>query len=162
MRRTDARAKLEADAPLSPLGREFLLYWHDKCPDSASDSSFPTRADISPEEIPRLLPYVFMVDVLEVEEGELDFRFRLVGTAIVDIEGEHTGRKLSDMFSDRAAYRVLWRQYRDAAAGKIWVRYETLRWQGRDHVNYEVILAPLQDETGRVTMLIGLAHAPEN
>lgn len=161
MRRTDARAKLEADAPLSPLGREFLLYWHDKCPDSASDSGFPTRADIAPEEIPRLLPYVFMVDVLEVEDGELDFRFRLVGTAIVDIEGEHTGRNLSDMFSDRAAFRVLWRQYRDAAAGKIWVRYETLRWQGREHVNYEVILAPLQDETGRVTMLIGLAHAPE-
>ena len=160
MRRTDARAWLEADAPLSPLGRDFLLYWHDKCPDSASGGGFPSRADISPDEILKLLPYIFMVDVLEDAESGLDFRFRLVGTAIVEIEGEHTGRSLSGMFPDRAAYGVLWRQYRDAAAGKVWVRYETLRWQGRDHVNYEVILAPLQDETGHVTMLIGLAHAP--
>ena len=102
-----------------------------------------------------------MVDVLEDERGELDFRFRLVGTAIMEMEGEHTGRLLSDMFPDREGYAVLWQQYRDAAAGKVWVRHETLRWQGRDHVNYEVILAPLQDADGRVTMLIGLAHAQE-
>ena len=147
---------LEAEAPISPLGREFLAYWHGKCP----QGGFPSRADISPAEILKLLPYIFMLDVLE-DEGGLDFRFRLVGTAIVQSEGEHTGKLLSDMFPDHAAYAVLWRQYHDAAAGRVWVRHETLRWQGRDHIDYEVILAPLQDVTGRVTMLIGLAHAQE-
>jgi hypothetical protein len=156
MQRTDARGWLEADAPISPLGREFLAYWHGKCP----EAGYPTRADIAPAEMLKLLPYVFMLDVLE-EGGEFDFRFRLVGTAIMQVEGEHTGKLLSDMFPDRAAYAVLWRQYCDAAAGRVWVRHETLRWQGRDHIDYEVILAPLQDEAGRVTMLIGLAHAQE-
>lgn len=156
MQRTDARSWLEAEAPTSPLGREFLTYWHGKCP----EAGYPSRSDIAPEEMLKLLPYIFMLDVLE-QEGEFDFRFRLVGTAIMRIEGEHTGKLLGDMFPDRAAYAVLWRQYLDAAAGKIWVRHETLRWQGRDHIDYEVILAPLQDETGRVTMLIGLAHAQE-
>jgi len=156
MQRTDARGWLESDAPISPLGREFLAYWHGKCP----GAGFPTRADIAPAEMLKLLPYIFMLDVLE-EAGELDFRFRLVGTAIMRVEGEHTGKLLSDMFPDREAYAVLWRQYRDAAAGRVWVRHETLRWQGRDHIDYEVILAPLQDATGRVTLLIGLAHAQE-
>lgn len=161
MRRTDAQSWLESEAPLSPMGREFLLYWHSKCP-APPGSGFPTRADIAPEEIPRLLPHIFMVDVLEREGEDLDFRFRLVGTAIANIEGEHTDRQLSDMFPDRAAYEVLWRQYRDAVAGKIWVRRETLRWRDRDHVEYEVILAPLQDDAGRVSMLIGLAHGSDN
>lgn len=158
MHRTDQRAWCEGDAPLSPLGKEFLAYWHGKCPPGGG---FPARADIAPDEMLRLLPYIFMVDVLPDAPGGPDFRFRLVGTAIVEVEGEHTGRLLSEMFPDRDAYAVLWRQYSDAAAGKVWVRQETLRWQGRDHVHYEVILAPLQDEAGRVSMLIGLAHAPE-
>jgi len=156
MQRTDACAWLEAEAPISAMGREFLAYWHGKCP----DGGFPTRADIAPAEILKLLPYIFMLDVLEAGAG-LDFRFRLVGTAIMQMEGEHTGKLLSEMFPDRAAYAVLWRQYQDAAAGRVWVRHETLRWQGREHVDYEVVLAPLQDAGGQVTMLIGIAHAQE-
>jgi len=154
--RTDQRSWGEAEGPLSPLGAEFLDYWHGKRPPGGG---FPNRAAIAPGDIVRLLPYIFIVDVLPAPGGGLDFRFRLVGTAIMDMEGEHTGKLLSVMFPDREAYAVLWRQYEDAATGKVWVRQETLRWQGRDHVNYEVILAPLQDETGQVTMLIGLAHA---
>ncbi|GAB4362090.1 MAG: hypothetical protein Kow00114_17100 [Kiloniellaceae bacterium] len=157
--RTEARAWLETEAPISPLGREFLAYWHGKCPPPDAGGGFPARAAIAPEEILTLLPYIFMLDVLKDEQGRLDFRFRLVGTAIVDIEGEHTGKLLSEMFPDREAYKVLWQQYDDAAAGRVWVRHETLRWQGRDHLDYEVILAPLQDDDGRVTMLIGIAHA---
>lgn len=153
MRRTEVQAWLEADAPISQLGERFLAYWRSKCP----AVGFPRRRDITPDEIVPLLPYVFMLDVLR-DGPAADFRFRLVGTAIVDIEGEHTGRLLSDMFPDRKAYQVLWRQYCDAAEGKIWVRHETLRWQGRDHVHYEVILAPLQDDSDAIDMLIGMAH----
>lgn len=156
-RRTDQRSWLEDEAPLSPLGREFLIYWHGKCP----PGGFPTRAAIQPEEILPLLPYIFMVDVLSAGQAGLDFRFRLVGTAIMDIEGEHTGKRLSEMFADRDAYAVLWQQYCDAAVGKVGVRRESLAWQGRDHLSYEVILAPLQNDEGEVTMLIGLAHAPD-
>ena len=39
----------------------------------------PRRSDIDPAEIPRLLPFVMLVDVLT---EPLDFRFRLVGTEI--------------------------------------------------------------------------------
>jgi hypothetical protein len=160
LRRTDQRSWLEGEAPVSPLGQAFLDFWHGKCPALSDRRRYPRRSDILPEEMLPLLPYIFMVDVLD-EDGGQDFRFRLVGTAIMNIEGEHTGKRLSAMFPDREAYAVLWRQYYDAAAGKVWVRHETLRWQGRDHVNYEVILAPLEDDAGRVAILIGLAHAQD-
>ena len=138
------------------MGRAFLDYWHAIAP----DKGFPRRSDVQPEQLRSLLPYIFMVDVLRDGE-DLDFRFRLIGTGIMRVEGEHTGLLLSEMFPDRKAYCVLWQQYRDAAAGQIWVRHETLRWQNRGHVSYEVILAPLQDEQGEVTMLIGIAHAQD-
>jgi len=160
LRRTEQRSWLASDAPLSPLGHQFLDYWHRKCRAPEQGGGFPRRVDIDPAEIQPMLPYIFMVDVLQDAAGAPDFRFRLVGTAIMEIEGEHTGKLLSDMFPDRAAYRVLWQQYLDAAAGKVWARHENLRWQGREHVRYEVILAPLQDDDGRVSILIGLAHAP--
>ncbi|WP_193369316.1 PAS domain-containing protein [Pelagibius marinus] len=159
--RTNAKAWLEKDAPILPLGREFLAYWLSKCPSSETGQAFPRREDIHPEDIPHLLPYIFIVDVLR-GGGELDFRFRLVGTKIVTIEGEHTGQRISDMFPDREGYSVLWQQYRDAAAGAVWVRHEILRWPEQDQVAYEVVLAPLQDDRGQVTMLLGLAHPPEH
>lgn len=159
--RTDAKAWLEKDAPILPLGREFLAYWHSKCPPSETGEAFPRRKDIHPDEILQLLPSIFIVDVLRCG-GELDFRFRLVGTKIVTIEGEHTGQRISDLFPDREGYSVLWQQYRNAAAGAVWVRHEILRWPEQDQIVYEVILAPLQDDSGQVTMLLGLAHAPEN
>lgn len=161
VQRTSQRSSPAADALLSPLGREFVAYWQGKCRSPAAQGGFPLRADIAPDEILGLLPCIFMADVLEDAEGEPDYRFRLVGTAIMNVEGEHTGQLLSEMFPDREAYAVLWRQYADAAAGNVWVRYETLTWPGREPVTYEVILAPLQGEGGRVTMLLGLAHALE-
>src|SRR3546814_4862484 len=58
---------------------------------------------------------------------------------------------LSALYTKRDADAVVWRQYEDAAAGKVRIRWETLRWPGRGPMQYEVILAPLQDATGRVT-----------
>ena len=55
---------------------EFLSYW-----DSIRHGkSMPGRQDIDPGDIPAMLPFVFLVDV--VDEGD-DFRYRLVGTDIV-------------------------------------------------------------------------------
>lgn len=162
VQRTNQRASQATDAALSPLGREFVAYWQGKRGSPAAQGGFPLRADIAPDEILGLLPYIFLVDVLKDDEGERDYRFRLVGTAIMNFEGEHTGQLLSGMFPDRETYAVLWRQYAAAAAGTIWVRYETLIWPSREPVTYEVVLAPLQDDEGRITMLIGLAHPLES
>lgn len=160
LRRTEARAWAADEVAISPKGADFLAYWRSKCPTGDSGWRFPRREDIRPEEIVELLPYIFMLDVLPEEDG-YDFRFRLVGTAIVAVEGELTGRLMSEMFPDRENYRVMWQQYIDAVQGEIRVRRETLRWQDRDHIDYEVVLAPLEGPDGETEILIGVAHAQD-
>jgi|SRR5580658_1195548 hypothetical protein len=50
----------------------------------------PARCDIDPAGMRRLLPHVFLIDVVDCPPH---FRWRLVGTKIGDVEhGEHTGK----------------------------------------------------------------------
>lgn len=53
-------------------------YWRSKVP---AGCLLPARRDIDPAEIPRLLPNVWLVDVVDDVRR---FRVRLIGTALVD------------------------------------------------------------------------------
>ena len=46
------------EKPEQSLFAEFLDYWHGKC----AGRPMPTRADIDPLDIPRLLPHVYLVE----------------------------------------------------------------------------------------------------
>jgi len=70
--------------------REFYEYWSSKC----RQNRLPARADMSPADIPRLLPYLYLVDV---ERDPLRFRFRLVGTRVCEWFGhDATGSYVDD------------------------------------------------------------------
>src|SRR4051794_32338479 len=68
--------------PCSPLVQEAWNYWNLK----RGDRRMPSRKDIDPVEIPRLLSSTALVDVLR---DPLDFRFRLLGTAIDNISSRN-------------------------------------------------------------------------
>ena len=53
-------------------------YWRSK----AKDGQLPARSDINPVDIPRLMPHVVILDVRR--EPVLDFRYRLIGTYVVE------------------------------------------------------------------------------
>jgi hypothetical protein len=136
---------------------ELVRYWGSKC----LDGRFPRRFEIVPAEIPAILPYLYIVERLSGEET--DYLFRLVGTRIVEIEGECTGRRLSELFVDRARYASVWRQYDEACAGRIFVRRQDLGWKGKRHIDYETVLLPLfgdgEAAGPEVAFLIGVACA---
>ena len=55
----------------------------------------PRRADIAPDQIKDLLPNIMIVDV---ERNPMRFRYRLVGTRVVEYNGvEFTGRYLGEI-----------------------------------------------------------------
>jgi PAS domain-containing protein len=62
----------------APRLRAALTYWDAK----RQNKLMPPRSDIDPVEIPRLLPYVMLIDVVR---EPLDFRYRLMGTQACDI-----------------------------------------------------------------------------
>ncbi len=77
----------------APLLRELFEHWHGLC----RDRPLPSRADLDPNAIKHLLPYLYMVDVLHQPRR---FRYRLVGTGVV----EFTGRDVTGKFVDEATY----------------------------------------------------------
>jgi len=70
--------------------RAIYDYWRSKC----RQNRLPVRADLNPADIPRLLPFIYIVDV---EREPLRFRFRLVGTRVCEWFGhDATGRYVDD------------------------------------------------------------------
>ena len=77
-------------------------HWQDLC---GLDGSFPRPQDLDPVSIPRrILPYSELVDVLN---SPLDFRYRLIGTAIDRISGSsYTGLSVRQIPSQAPPSRM--------------------------------------------------------
>jgi hypothetical protein len=135
-----------------PRLRRFYDYWQGK----RRGDRLPGRQDIDPLEIPDLLPHISMVDV--VGQGDaMRFRFRLVGTANVEIAGrEHTGAFIEDIFAPDDAARVR-ETYREMVATKephYWLTTLTVR--GNPPVRYARLMVPLASDGETVDMLMGV------
>jgi hypothetical protein len=70
--------------------------------------AMPRRSDLDPVDIPRLLPFVMLVDVLA---DPLDFRFRLIGSAIqAIIARNYVGRRFSEL-PHMVKGNMIWAEY---------------------------------------------------
>ena len=75
---------------------EFLAYWNAK----RGKRRFPSRADMVQRDLVRILPWVHMYDVLNVQpDGSAEFRVRLLGTALSEIGApvDYRGKLISAM-----------------------------------------------------------------
>ena len=80
-------AKAIGDRRLAGLYR----YWDER----RGGREMPSRADIEPTDIPRLLPILILVDV----EPDGGLRYRLIGTEFVTVAGRDvTGRSYAEVF----------------------------------------------------------------
>ena len=82
-----------------PLHRQMYAYWQEK----RGARRLPSRADIDPTEIPRLLPNLLISE--HVSEGAIErWRYRLAGTAVAAAFGRNpTGHYLDELTT--GAYR---------------------------------------------------------
>ena len=109
----------------------------------------PSRVDIDPVDIPALLPYVMLIDVVE----PLDFRYRLIGTEARSVmRRNYTGQFFSEI-EGKDASSILWQGCEVVVRGKQplslsppYVGSETLR-------ECENVLLPLSDNRVDVTMI---------
>ena len=78
-----------------PKIRQILEYWQRKHP---APGVLPGRQHLDPIEIPHLLANVWLVDVAR---DPLRFRFRLIGTSVVEYAGEdNTGKWFDEAMPD--------------------------------------------------------------
>jgi hypothetical protein len=112
----------------------------------------PARTDLDPTEIPQLLPYLMLTDVLE--DGR--FRYRLVGTEVERSFGANmTGRCLDElMFGDYLAYlTTLYRRVVEEGQPIV----ASSRYGGADGQSplfTERMMLPLSGDGQRVDMVI--------
>ena len=78
-------------ATLPPVLCDLFTYWNR----IRGDRAMPARRDLDPLDIPALLPWVLLTDV---RRDPLDFRYRLIGTAVAErSRRDYTGRHFSEL-----------------------------------------------------------------
>jgi hypothetical protein len=141
--------------PLSgPIEFQFDLYryWLGK----RGDRAMPARKDIDPAEIPALLPYLILAEKV----GD-KFRYRLVGTAIVqevgiDPTGSFAGSYVSYDPTSAAAFQTMGNVVSTGRPHLAAGQYELK--PGFVH-NFLVLLLPLSDDGTNVNMALALRIA---
>jgi hypothetical protein len=132
-----------ADPVLGPA----LAYWARK----RGSRSMPRRRDIDPTEIAALLPNLQLIDV----QGDR-FRYRLVGTALVEAFGrDYTGKYPHDLFPGKRGDFVsaLYRSVRDAKR-PMFNRSRYVTTKDLDMTANRLYL-PLSEDDRDVSMLMG-------
>ena len=123
------------DDTLSPV----FAYWNGK----RKAAQLPCRDDINPADITDLLPHVGLIDVLGKAEN---FRYRLIGTYMVDMFGrDFTGTTLGDQFKHGSYGRFLHTYYADAVQSRAPVFCESVfHYRGSSDLRIRRLVLPLR------------------
>lgn len=128
--------------------RELFDYWLR----SADGRRMPARSDLDPLKVPRLLPFIGLIDV---REGMAEASFRLAGTRLHDIYGQEiTGKRADEVFSGDAA--PYWHRVHDSVVGMGIPLHGVVRGpaKGRDHIVLFWLRLPLSEDGGRVDRIL--------
>jgi hypothetical protein len=142
--------------PISPpsaaLLQRGLEYWQGK----RGARRMPARRDIDPIEIPDLLPNIVLVDV---ERDPLDFRYRLIGTAITaHLARDYTGTCFSSLPHQQPGSRV-WETGVRVLAEKEPI-FSDIPYVGPDRWvrGYGDLYMPLSENDDDVNMIFGVVQ----
>jgi len=113
----------------------------------------PGRQHIDPLEIPDLLPYVMLVDVIRAAGQPLRYQIRLAGTQVVAIQGADATGKFVEEVLDKGPEIVA--RYEDILTMRQpQYRCGQVATQGRNHVTYQRMAFPLATDGETVDMLM--------
>lgn len=131
-----------------PAGVHHDLYrlWLDRW----APGRMPGRADFDPRVMPKLLPFLMLIDV---ERNPTRFRVRVMGTAIVDAMGmDSTGRYVDEIAH---AEEPLQRHLRMAETPAPYFKTGVpIPWSPREYKTYAVLGLPLAADGHTVDMIL--------
>ena len=146
-------AQVKVPAAAVRAHEELFAYWT-----SLRDGPrLPSRCDLDPAGMKRLLPTVSLIDV--ARRDPMDFRIRLAGTGLYGVYGgEITGKRLQDVYNEEAV--EYWRGELDRIVdeGRPAVGCHSLSWRGATHLSILWIRLPLASDGKRVDMILGYDH----
>ncbi len=125
-------------------------YWVSICP----DQGMPGREHFDPVDIPGILPYIVLTDV---EHAPLRFRFRLIGTAVVDaINEDLTGRYFDEAVDNyqNSEFYVSRREVVETGSPHYYIGDPPADWSDV-FSSQERIYLPLASDGQSVDMILG-------
>lgn len=131
----------------SPITRRVFEYWDHV----RGDRAMPSRQDIDPAALVRELPYLILLDVAR---DPWDFRYRLIGTHIVDYTVDYTGRWMSSVSYQKPPSRVWDACQTVAETGKPIFGDVPNVGRARRILRLENIITPLSADGRSVNMLL--------
>lgn len=137
------------DYRADPVHGAVLAYWETK----RGARRMPARRDIDPTELPRVLPYLQLIEAVPPDR----FRYRLVGTAIVQIFGhDYTGRFLDELAlgAERTNFFAGKLQAVRDNARPMFVRTQYVSAKGV-HFMANRLYVPLSEDDRNVNMVLG-------
>ena len=138
------------DAVSHPTLVALHRYWDGK----RGGRAMPARRDLDPSEIVRLLPHIYMVDV---HRDPLSFRYRLIGTAIVNFLGrDYTGRAVdAATYGEGESLNRLLQLFTTVVETRRPVAYKGNIWYvaGRGWREVEALLMPLSSDGTRIDII---------
>ncbi|WP_156035870.1 PAS domain-containing protein [Caulobacter sp. UNC358MFTsu5.1] len=149
-------AQLSASATAARAHQEMFAYWASL----RRGASLPSRLDLHPSGIKRMLPTVSLIDVKRdpngAGDGAIDYRLRLAGTGLYSVYGrEITGRTLEDVYNTAAV--EYWRRELDKVVTerRPGVGVHSLAWKGSPHMSILWLRLPLARNGKDVDMILG-------
>lgn len=136
------------------LLRKGYAYWDSK----RAGRPMPARRDIEPAEMTALLPHVVLIDVLRDSDfGPLDFRYRLMGSAIeTNLTNRYTGLRMSEIPHQRPPGR-LWSNFEMVVATRQpLITQVPYIGPHKDFLAAQDLITPLSSDGSSVDMLFNL------
>lgn len=119
------------------------------------------RADIDPVEIPDVLAYINLIDVIWSPIGPPRFRFRLMGTRQIRYAGgDFTGEEVEQTLSGNSASAALELMTRVAVERRPFFGRFFMPLDGREFVMTERLMFPLVGDGDAVDMLLSVHNYP--
>lgn len=117
--------------------------------------TLPGRQHIEPTEIPDLLPWIMLVDVIAEPAAAPRYRIRLVGTEVVAIQGsDATGKFVPDVLNKDDVAAILQDYGEIVRSGRPGYRRGVVATSGREHVRYRRVAFPLARDGEHVDVLM--------
>ncbi len=136
-----------------PRLKAFHAYWTSKC----RGELLPSLADIDPVEIPQHLAALALVDVVRDDAGGLRFRYRLIGSDVMDMhQDNNTGKWLDEVLVSENGAKILRNIEGVVNSPQPHFWHNTASIEGREHISYSRLLCPLAADGKTVDTLVAV------
>jgi len=145
-------AQMSASATAARAHQEMFAYWASL----RRGASLPSREDLHPAGIKRMLPTVSLIDVKRDLDGVIDYRLRLAGTGrYASDDWENAGRPRDNIYTTAAV--AYWRREPDKVVTerRPGVGVHSLAWKGSPHMSILWLRLPLASNGKDVDMILG-------